>query len=165
MNWDERLTLPEMLAASVEAVPDKVCLYLEGVELTYADLERGSNAYANRYMELGIGKGDAVACLMETAPEHAYSLFACMKLGAVHVPIEDALNLPAADVQRVLSLDEALEKLASMNPRHARVAECRLFGGMTAEETAAALEVSPTTIRRDWNLVRLWLGRELGEPA
>lgn len=121
MDWDEKLTLPEMLAASVEASPEKVCLYLEGAELTYADLERGSNAYANRYLELGIGKGDAVACLMETAPEHAYSLFACMKLGAVHVPINTAYRgeflrhqLATSGASLVLVDDALTEQLAPL---------------------------------------------------
>jgi DNA-directed RNA polymerase specialized sigma24 family protein len=48
-----------------------------------------------------------------------------------------------------------------LNPRHARIVECRFFGGMTIEETATALEVSPATVKRDWNLLYTWLQREL----
>jgi RNA polymerase sigma factor (TIGR02999 family) len=89
--------------------------------------------------------------------------------GAAHSPLETAANLsveeagglPVDEADRILALDAALERLAVVNPRHARVVECRFFGGMTIEETAAVLEVSPGTAKRDWSLVRLWLGREL----
>jgi RNA polymerase sigma factor (sigma-70 family) len=70
--------------------------------------------------------------------------------------------LPDAETDRILALDAALEKLAELNPRHARVVELRFFGGMTLEETAAVLQVSHGTVKRDWSLLRRWLGRELG---
>jgi len=85
--------------------------------------------------------------------------------GAVHVPLDQAGELPVAEADRILALDEALERLNELNPRHAKVVECRFFVGMTIEETAAALDVSPVTIKRDWSLLRMWLGRELGEGA
>jgi RNA polymerase sigma factor (TIGR02999 family) len=81
--------------------------------------------------------------------------------GAPHTSLEEAANLPAAEADRILELDAALDRLAELNPRHARVVEYRFFGGMTLEETAAVLEVSLATAKRDWSLVRLWLGREL----
>jgi RNA polymerase sigma factor (TIGR02999 family) len=65
-----------------------------------------------------------------------------------------AVDAFAADV---LDLDKALEKLADLNLRHARVVEYRFFGGLTVEETAAALEVSPRTVKQDWLLARAWL--------
>ncbi|MEP7026981.1 MAG: ECF-type sigma factor [Candidatus Eisenbacteria bacterium] len=83
--------------------------------------------------------------------------------GALHVPLDEVAGLPAAEADRILALHEALDRLAVLNPRHARVVECRFFGGMTIEETSAALDASPATIKRDWNLLRRWLGRELGE--
>jgi RNA polymerase sigma factor (TIGR02999 family) len=61
----------------------------------------------------------------------------------------------------VLALDEALERLTVMNERHARIVECRFFGGMSVEETAEALGISPATVKRDWALARAWLNREL----
>jgi RNA polymerase sigma factor (TIGR02999 family) len=82
--------------------------------------------------------------------------------GAPLAPLEEASNLPAKEAERILALDAALEKLAAVNPRHARVVECRFFGGMTIEETATALGVSGATVERDWALLRVWLGRELG---
>jgi RNA polymerase sigma factor (TIGR02999 family) len=85
--------------------------------------------------------------------------------GAPHVPLDEAAGLPTEEAERILALHEALERLAALNPRHARVVECRFFGGMTIEETAAALGISPATTKRDWNLLRLWLGRELADGA
>jgi RNA polymerase sigma factor (TIGR02999 family) len=75
--------------------------------------------------------------------------------------LDEAADLPAIEADRILGLDEALERLAALNPRHARMVECRFFGGMTIQETAAALQVSPATAKRDWSVLRLWLGREL----
>jgi len=85
--------------------------------------------------------------------------------GAVHVPLDDAAEVPPVEIDRILALDSALERLAELNPRHARIVEYRFFGGMTIEETAAVLDVSPATAKRDWSLLRLWLGRELGRTA
>lgn len=85
--------------------------------------------------------------------------------GAPHTSLEEAVDLPIAEADRILALDAALERLAAMNPRHARIVEYRFFGGMTIEETAAVLEISPATTKRDWSVLRLWLGRELGLSA
>ena len=85
--------------------------------------------------------------------------------GAAHVPLEEAADLAAADAGQILALDQALARLAELNPRHAKVVEYRFFGGMTIEETAAALDVSPATAKRDWSRLRLWLGRELAGGA
>ena len=88
--------------------------------------------------------------------------------GAPHTSLDAAADVAAtraantAEVEKILALDAALERLAAVNPRHARVVECRFFGGMTVEETAVALEVSPGTVKRDWMLLSRWLGRELG---
>ena len=57
----------------------------------------------------------------------------------------------------LLDLDDALEQLAQRNPRHARVVECRYFGGLSVEETAEALGTSPRTVKYDWALARAWL--------
>lgn len=59
--------------------------------------------------------------------------------------------------EELIDLDRALDELARMNPRRARVVECRFFGGMEVEETAEALGVSPRTVKYDWALARAWL--------
>ena len=61
----------------------------------------------------------------------------------------------------LLALDEALTKLAAMDPELARLVELRYFGGMTVEETAEALEVSPATVKRQWSVARAWLKRAI----
>ena len=70
------------------------------------------------------------------------------------VPIEER----AAEL---IALDDALERLAALNPRLSQVVECRFFGGMTEEETAAALGVTDRTVRRDWVKAKGWLHQEL----
>ena len=85
--------------------------------------------------------------------------------GAPHASLEEAADLSAGNADRILGLDDALNRLAAVNPRHAQIVECRFFGGMTIEETATALEISPATTKRDWTLLRQWLGRELGLSA
>ena len=61
----------------------------------------------------------------------------------------------------LVGIDEALERLDRINPRQRQIVECRFFGGMTAEETAAALGISSRTVKRDWALAQAWLYREL----
>jgi RNA polymerase sigma factor (sigma-70 family) len=63
----------------------------------------------------------------------------------------------------LVALDEALRRLEALDARQSRVVECRFFGGMSVEETAEALEISPATVKRDWTLARAWLNRELSE--
>ena len=59
-------------------------------------------------------------------------------------------------------LDRALDRLAALDPRQAKVVELRYFGGMTVEEAAEVLDVSAKTVKRDWSIARAWLRRELG---
>ena len=82
---------------------------------------------------------------------------------AVAVELDEALAVPADAVDAVdaLDLDRALTKLESIDPDQARIIELRFFAGLTIEETAAALSVSPTTIKREWVLAKGWLFREL----
>ena len=85
--------------------------------------------------------------------------------GAPHIPLSEVGDLPAAEVGRILDLDDALSQLAALNPRHARIVECRFFGGMTIEETATVLGISTATAKRDWTVLRGWLQRELDGGA
>ena len=74
----------------------------------------------------------------------------------------DQLAAPGSDrAAEVCALDDALKQLAKMDPRRAQVIELRFFGGLTVEETAAALKISPQSVMRDWKLARAWLAREL----
>ncbi len=77
---------------------------------------------------------------------------------------ETAVLSPASD-RSILALDEALTAFSQLAPRQARVVELRYFGGLTEEEIVAALEISLRTVRRDWNLAKAWLLRELSPPT
>ena len=78
----------------------------------------------------------------------------------------DGLGIPAtSDPHRaevLVRLDECLRRLEGESERHVRIVECRFFGGMTIEETAAALELSTATVNRGWRAARAWLHREMG---
>ena len=65
----------------------------------------------------------------------------------------------------VIELDTALEKLAALDPQQAKIVELRYFGGMTVEEVAEAMEISPATVKRHWTVARAWLHKELTEPV
>lgn len=79
--------------------------------------------------------------------------------------IERALQSAAVFVPEtadaLLALDRALERLQQQSERQSRIVECRFFGGMSIEETAAALAVSPATVKRDWSMAQAWLHREM----
>jgi RNA polymerase sigma factor (TIGR02999 family) len=78
----------------------------------------------------------------------------------------DQLPNPASEISaQVCALDEALNLLAQIGPRQAQVIELRFFGGLTVEETAQVLQVSPQTVMREWKLARAWLARELSESS
>ena len=84
--------------------------------------------------------------------------------GAAHVELEDGLvaaPLTEAQSDRAAVLEEALKRLEAVDARAARVVECRFFGGLSVEETAEALDVSPATIARSWRTARAWLYGEL----
>lgn len=79
----------------------------------------------------------------------------------------DTTNLDLAEIAvadratEVCALDDALTTLAALDPRRAKVIELRFFGGLTVEETAEVLDVSPQTVMRDWKTARVWLAREV----
>ena len=82
------------------------------------------------------------------------------------VPLADASPGTDQSTETLVALDGALRRLERLDGRLSRVVECRYFGGMSVEETAEALQVSPATIKRQWSLARAWLNRELGgEPV
>ena len=81
--------------------------------------------------------------------------------GRLAVTFEENLHPTPAQAEDVLALDEALQKLETMNPRHAQVVECRFFAGLNVEETATALGISTPTVKRDWRTARAWLAMHL----
>ena len=82
---------------------------------------------------------------------------------AARVNLDEIPDLAADRSGQLIALDEALDRLQVFDPRKARVVELRFFGGLSVEETAAVLTVSPDTVMRDWRLARSWLLTELKE--
>jgi RNA polymerase sigma factor (TIGR02999 family) len=81
--------------------------------------------------------------------------------GAVTVSLDEAPELAADQDTNLVELDEALERLGQIDPRQARIVELRYFGGLSVEDAAEVLEVSPTTVKREWAMAKAWLYQEL----
>ncbi len=113
----------------------------------------------------------AARAMRQVLVEHARRRKAAKRGGGAEALSLDEEQLAVDDfAAELLDLDRALEQLAELNPRHARVVECRFFAGMNVEETAEALDVSPRTVKYDWALARAWLfdalaGEERGPAA
>lgn len=83
--------------------------------------------------------------------------------GDADLPLDEALGLTMGRAEQLLDLDEALERLAAVDPRQAKVIECRFFAGFTRKETAEALGLSETQIGREVRLATGWLAMQLGD--
>ena len=81
--------------------------------------------------------------------------------GCRRLPLDEAVALFEARSTDLVALDEALDQLATVEKRKARVVELRFFAGLGVEETAEILEVSPRTVKSDWSFAKLWLLREM----
>ena len=83
---------------------------------------------------------------------------------AIHVSLTKATNVAQEQAASVLALDDALKTLESIDGRQSEIVELRFFGGLSIEETAQVLKVSPGTVMKDWTFARAWLGNEM-KPA
>ena len=79
--------------------------------------------------------------------------------------LDEVVDVTKGRASDLVALDEALESLTGIDPRKGRVVEMRFFGGLSVEETAEVLEVSPQTVLRDWKLAKAWLYKELKSEA
>jgi RNA polymerase sigma factor (TIGR02999 family) len=77
------------------------------------------------------------------------------------VVLEEALILPRSKSADVVALDDALTSLARVDEQQSRIVELRFFGGLTTEETAEVLGISPATVKRDWSVAKAWLSRQM----
>jgi RNA polymerase sigma-70 factor (ECF subfamily) len=120
--------------------------------------------------------GVAARCMRQVLVDAARTRRAAKRGGGAHpITLVDAEQLAVASTpggeavgDEVLALDEALTRLAALDPEQARLVELRYFAGLTLDDTAAALGVSPATVSREWTVARRWLRRELdrsGVPA
>jgi RNA polymerase sigma-70 factor (ECF subfamily) len=85
--------------------------------------------------------------------------------GVPKVTFDEALMGPQETWHDLVVLDDALKALTGVDPRKCKVVELRFFGGLSVEEAAEVLDVSPETVRRDWRLAKAWLAREMRKAA
>jgi RNA polymerase sigma-70 factor, ECF subfamily len=85
--------------------------------------------------------------------------------GVQHVSFEDTAEVGSDRAADLVALDDALHALARVDPRKVQVVEMRFFGGLSVEETAEVLKISPVTVMRDWSTAKAWLYRELTSGA
>ncbi len=85
--------------------------------------------------------------------------------GSEPLPLDENLALTETEAADIVAIGDALERLARWDERGARVVECRFFAGLTVDETAEALDLSPATVSRSWHKVRPWLHNELHAAA
>ena len=85
--------------------------------------------------------------------------------GVQHLDLDEAAVVGGDRTADLVALDDAMTALARLDPRKSQIIEMRFFGGLSVEETAEALAVSPATVRRDWIIAKLWLYRELSGGA
>ena len=118
--------------------------------------------WQNRAQFFGIAAQLMRRILVDHARSHAY---AKRGGGAIQVPLNEGALLSPQRAADVLALDEALNQLATVDPRKCQIVELRYFGGFTVEEAAALLGVSEGTVMRDWSLAKAWLRREIGKEG
>jgi len=118
--------------------------------------------WQNRAHFFGVSAQLMRRILVDYARSHRYA----KRGGGVRPEVLDETRVESDDKLAVLvEVDLALQRLADMSPRLCQVVELRYFGGLSVEETAEILNVSPITVIRDWNFARAWLLRELGGTA
>jgi len=102
--------------------------------------------------------GVAAHLMREILVEYARARHRDKRGGKIRkLPLDEALELSPAKSRELIELDNALESLKQLDPHQARIVELRFFAGLTVEETAEALAISPRTVKREWQTARLWL--------
>jgi len=106
--------------------------------------------------------GAAAQVMRRILVDHARARSAEKRGGdAPHLSLEEALTFSDDQSEELVRLDEALGRLAKLDDRQSRVVELRFFAGLSVEEAAEAMGISPKTVKRDWSVARAWLHREL----
>ena len=113
--------------------------------------------------------GVAAQLMRRILVDHARRRAAAKRAGAPVTLDEDRLNQGASlgQAEEILAVDEVLGRLGELDPQQARLVEMRYFGGLTVEEAAEAMGISPRTVKRDWAIAKAWLKQQLAgrEPA
>ena len=97
--------------------------------------------------------------------DHARARQSAKRRCVATVSLDEAWVYAPERAPALIALDDALERLSTLDPRKARVVELRYFGGLSADETADVLDVSAVTVMRDWSFAKAWLRRELTSGA
>jgi len=106
--------------------------------------------------------GVAAQMMRRILVDHARShLYAKRGGGAQKLTLDEAIATPQERDLDLVALDDALTALAEIDPQQSRIIELRFFGGLTIEETAEVLSISPATVKRDWNMAKAWLYGEI----
>jgi RNA polymerase sigma factor (TIGR02999 family) len=103
----------------------------------------------------------AARLMRQILVDHARSHQAAKRGSGQRVELTLAIDAPQSRPVDVVALDDALNALSRRDPQQSRIVELRFFGGLTIEESAAALDISPATVKRDWAMARAWLTREM----
>ena len=113
--------------------------------------------------------GVAAQLMRNILVDYARSRLAAKRgAGAPQTTLGTKMALPQSEKEQavdLIALDDALSKLAEVDERQSRVIELRFFGGLSIEDTAAVLGISPATVKREWTMARVWLHREMGKDA
>ena len=149
----------ERLGNTIQATALVHEVYLRLVDVTTVDCQERAQFFA------------LAAQMMRRILVDAVRVRGSQKRGAMvaRVNLDETAVLSPAPDRSILALDDALTAFSRVAPRQAKVVELRYFGGLTEEEIVVALKTSPRTVRRDWDLARVWLLRELshstGKPS
>ncbi|MEW6706095.1 MAG: sigma-70 family RNA polymerase sigma factor [Pseudomonadota bacterium] len=144
---------------------------LQGTGLVHEAFMRMAEQRSVRWSSRAQFFGWASKLMRRILVDHARSRHAAKRGGGIAIASLDALQdehgeLPGPDgdgrLFDILALDRSLQRMEQLDPQQSRVVELRFFGGLSVEETAEALGVSPATVKREWATARAWLLRELG---
>jgi RNA polymerase sigma factor (TIGR02999 family) len=120
-------------------------------------MKQGPAEIGNRSHFLAI----ASQLMRQILVDHARGHRAAKRGGGVKLELNDAISAQKTQSVDLIALDDALNELAELDPQQSRIVELRFFGGLSIEETAEFVGVSPTTVKREWATARAWLRREV----
>jgi len=124
-------------------------------------MKQGPAEVANRTHFLAV----ASQLMRQILVDHARGHRAAKRGGGFKLEINDAVSVQKTQNVDLIALDDALNELAELDPQQSRIVELRFFGGLSLEETAEIVGVSPTTVKREWATARAWLRRAVGRAG
>jgi RNA polymerase sigma factor (TIGR02999 family) len=124
-------------------------------------VDQGPAFMENRSHFIGI----ASRLMRQVLVDHARRQRAAKRDGGFRMELDAALDVPSRQDIDIIALDDALNSLAALDERQSQIVEMRFFGGLSIEDTARVIGLSPATVKREWVTARAWLTRELGEAS